>query len=377
MRHVLTLIISIVFITKQLADLGMPPFLSCKACIFIYVLLLVLHIHALLLPPLPRKITGKCTFKKHFVNISTSRSSSQVANKNDGARCLDGSTPAFYISRPAVATNKWILYFESGGWCYNEKACLERSLTNLGSSSRLPECMDEGLIDKIGYLSANSHSNLVAHDWNKVFINYCDGGSWSGNSQSTYNGTQLYYRGLSNRIGAIRTLLFQHGLNTADTVIVSGKSAGSLAVFVAIDHISDMIREVNTGGVRVFGLGDSGFFLKYNSAYRSTGMTFTNGSNQYVGYVNVNSKKYAEEIDISTFRNIYATKMKAVYKMMNLKSGLPQSCIVELDKEDSGECIFAENLIKYLKTPTFLLQPVYDSWQIKVIFFTSIPFHFI
>jgi hypothetical protein len=149
-------------------------------------------------------------------------------------------------------------------------------------------------------------------------------------------------------------------------------------VFVAIDHISDMIREVNTaGGVRIFGLADSGYFLKYDSLYRSTGMTFTNGSHQYVGYVDLNSKKYAEEIDITTFRNTYATKMKAIYKMMNLKSGLPLSCILELDKEDSGECIFAENLMKYIKTPTFLLQPVYDSWQLKVIIFTCIPFHLI
>jgi hypothetical protein len=67
----------------------------------------------------------KCKFSRYLLSHD---------GNNNNARCLDGSPPAFYISKPATPSSNWILYFESGGWCYDTKACYERSLTSLGSS---------------------------------------------------------------------------------------------------------------------------------------------------------------------------------------------------------------------------------------------------
>ena len=57
--------------------------------------------------------------------------------KYDGAVCLDGTDAGFYIqlaTDPAHA-NDWQLYFQGGGWCYDEEDCYGRSMNNLGSSS--------------------------------------------------------------------------------------------------------------------------------------------------------------------------------------------------------------------------------------------------
>ena len=31
-------------------------------------------------------------------------------------------------------TDKWVLYFKGGGWCYNEKTCAQRAKTSIGSA---------------------------------------------------------------------------------------------------------------------------------------------------------------------------------------------------------------------------------------------------
>ena len=53
--------------------------------------------------------------------------------QSTGAVCLDGTPPAFYIQTNPAST-KWIIFIQGGGWCYDERECLGRSKTNLGSS---------------------------------------------------------------------------------------------------------------------------------------------------------------------------------------------------------------------------------------------------
>ncbi|CAE8606523.1 unnamed protein product, partial [Polarella glacialis] len=54
-----------------------------------------------------------------------------------GAVCLDGSDAGFYFapaSDPKNA-NDWQIYFQGGGWCYDEIDCWGRSNSVLGSST--------------------------------------------------------------------------------------------------------------------------------------------------------------------------------------------------------------------------------------------------
>ena len=52
-----------------------------------------------------------------------------------GARCLDGSPPAFYI-REGAEKESFIIDFCGGGWCYDESSCLARSGDALLGSSK-------------------------------------------------------------------------------------------------------------------------------------------------------------------------------------------------------------------------------------------------
>jgi len=58
------------------------------------------------------------------------------------AKCIDGSTPVYYIRKGRdEGANKLVVHFEGGGWCYDLEACYLRSKTGLGSSSGYPDIM--------------------------------------------------------------------------------------------------------------------------------------------------------------------------------------------------------------------------------------------
>jgi hypothetical protein len=48
----------------------------------------------------------------------------QAATEN-GAVCLDGSTPLYYLWKGDPT--KWVVFFMGGGWCYNEITCALRA----------------------------------------------------------------------------------------------------------------------------------------------------------------------------------------------------------------------------------------------------------
>lgn len=55
-----------------------------------------------------------------------------LLDRNTGARCLDGTQPAFYLRRGHnTGANRWLIFFEGGGWCYDLGKCKERSVNYL------------------------------------------------------------------------------------------------------------------------------------------------------------------------------------------------------------------------------------------------------
>ena len=93
-----------------------------------------------------------------------------------------------------------LLVPKGGGWCYNETLCTARSKGGLGSSAAWPAATTcYGQCD--GILSADPVTNPDFHDWNAVFVGYCDGTSMAGARNGTHAG--LRYRGRRNR-GAAR-----------------------------------------------------------------------------------------------------------------------------------------------------------------------------
>ena len=118
----------------------------------------------------------------------------------DGARCLDGSPPAYYIREGKDnGKDKWILHLMGGAWCFFKKdywgladlvgrdwiGCYERSNLSwtdvepdsptIGTTNNLPSTFNTG-----GILSDDQIVNPNFYNWNHVFIVYCDGFSFAG-----------------------------------------------------------------------------------------------------------------------------------------------------------------------------------------------------
>ena len=83
--------------------------------------------------------------------------------------------------------------------------------------------------------------------------------------------TLLHFRGKRNREAIIRSLLLD-GMSSAEEVVISGCSAGGLAIYLGLDAISNMINSANAS-IAVRGMSDSGFFMDYTSTEK--GIVYT------------------------------------------------------------------------------------------------------
>lgn len=239
--------------------------------------------------------------------------------ESEDAKCLDGSKPGYYMY-PGYGSgiNKWMIYHEGGGWCNSVENCFVRSKTQLGSTLYRPL---ELSIESLGVEFSN---DTFMYNWNKVFLIYCDGGSFTGNSDAMYGITKLYFRGRQNLI-AIKNSL---NLKNATDVVISGCSAGGLATYLNLDWWRDSINEINKN-TKVVGLPIDGFFLDL--------------SNDHI---------------IKDFT--YYDSMKWVYENMNSSTN---------DKCNLGyKCMFAEHVSHYMTTPFYVLNSKYDQYDVNQVY---------
>merc|ERR1719469_60068 len=95
-----------------------------------------------------------------------------------------------------------MVHLQGGGWCTSIDECTQRALTDLGSSDTYGDAKDDVLEHDDGgahgLFSNSSTVNPDFHNWNKVYVRYCDGASFSGDVASpvaSSNGQLLYFRG--------------------------------------------------------------------------------------------------------------------------------------------------------------------------------------
>ncbi|TXG70922.1 hypothetical protein EZV62_005857 [Acer yangbiense] len=217
-----------------------------------------------------------------------------------GAFCLDGSLPAYHLHRGfGAGARNWLLQFEGGGWCNDIPSCLDRAKSRRGSTS----LMAKWLVFS-GILSNNASLNPDFYNWNRVKIRYCDGASFAGNATLDDGKSLLYFRG-QNIWQAILTDLLPKGLANAEKALLSGCSAGGLAVFLHCDNFINFLPR--TASVKC--LSDGGFFL-----------------------------------DVSDIALNHT--MRSFYKNL-----------VQL------QCFFPQYALKYIETPFFVLNSAYDVFQ--------------
>nr|KYP71713.1 Protein notum isogeny [Cajanus cajan] len=235
-----------------------------------------------------------------------------------GAVCLDGTLPGYHF-HPGFGSgaNSWLIQLEGGGWCNNIRSCVFRKTTRRGSSKFM-----EKQLPFTGILSNKAEENPDFFNWNRVKVRYCDGASFSGDSQN--EAAKLQFRGQKIWQAAIEELLSK-GMQKANQALLSGCSAGGLASIIHCDEFRSLLPT----STKVKCLSDAGFFL--------------------------------DAVDVSgghTLRNLFG----GVVNLQEVQKNLPKSCLNQLDPTS---CFFPQNLINHVKTPLFLLNAAYDAWQLQ------------
>ncbi|XP_028791441.1 pectin acetylesterase 12 [Neltuma alba] len=235
-----------------------------------------------------------------------------------GAVCLDGSLPGYHLDKGyGSGANSWLVNLEGGGWCNNVRTCVYRKKTRRGSSHFM-----EKEIPFTGILSNDAAQNPDFYNWNRVKIRYCDGASFAGDGED--KNAQLQFRGQRIWLAAIEELMSK-GMRHANQAFLTGCSAGGLATIIHCDEFRSLFPMTT----KVKCLSDAGLFL--------------------------------DAVDVSggrTLRKMYS----GVVGLQGVKKNLPQTCTNHLDPTS---CFFPQNLIDSVRTPLFILNAAYDSWQIQ------------
>lgn len=170
--------------------------------------------------------------------------------------CLDGTHYA-YAFRPGhdSGRHRWVLHLQGGAWCATESECLSRRGTGMGTSS------DWGYFhEPAGVLSDEEEINPDMHNWNVVFLPYCDGSSFLSDRSAplVLNGTAVYMRGRWIFHSVVAHLLATKQLADAESVLLTGCSSGALGALLKLNVLQDMLAWL-APQARVLGLSDAGW----------------------------------------------------------------------------------------------------------------------
>ncbi|GMH76033.1 hypothetical protein TrST_g9430 [Triparma strigata] len=266
-----------------------------------------------------------------FLAPASAKMDLRLLDKYEGATCLDGTAGAYYIEYAKTSTKKYQLFFEGGGWCYNDKDCANRATGDLGSSKNYPSQIDMAG----GVASANCNINPAFCDFNKVYMKYCDGNSFSGALDSTVHieetDQDLHFRGHYILEAVLTDLIANEGMDQVTELSLTGCSAGGLSTFLHSDYVHDFVSSKVSQDFKYGATPISGFFL----------MDRQNVHDEFV----------------------MSAQMKTIFELSNATIGVHQGCIENTDSENHYKCNTAPEALKYIEQPIFVLDSSMDSWQ--------------
>ena len=247
-----------------------------------------------------------------------------------GAKCLDGTPPAYAIRRgQGPNASRFIIFLEGGGWCFSVAECAGRRHGGLGSSKGYQP--GNAASDKGGVMSFNSTINPDFYTYTMVFVHYCDGSSFSSyrpDPIKLQGGEDMWMRGKANLDAILDELSTLHGLASANEVVLSGGSAGGLAVYYHIDYVAAFVRE-SAPDVRVSGFPDAGYFADLPSV-----------EGEFV------------------YRGFFQTADSTCWNS-TLSIGTNAACLLA-HSADPWKCLMAQYLTDFIETPMFVMNSAFD-----------------
>jgi O-palmitoleoyl-L-serine hydrolase len=250
------------------------------------------------------------------------------------AKCLDGS-PSGYYYREGVGSNanKFVVFFQGGGYCTDPEMCYQRSLTNLGTSTLWPAetcgdidpgngfCCSTG-----GILSADPVLNPATYDYSLIYMGYCSGDSFSANNETFVNNTHLFHKGRPILNAVLDHAAANHQLASASLVVLAGCSAGGVSTYFNADYVSQKIATMSGGNTKVVALADAGYLQDLRS-------------------VTGTSKTHDRFVNASMFWN--ASTNSACQSKNDAVNG-------------RWYCLVSQYVLPYITTPIFVLGAFYD-----------------
>jgi hypothetical protein len=264
-----------------------------------------------------------------------------------GAKCLDGSPPTYDVSLNKTSS-QWVLFLEGGGWCYGATvAAATADCAARGGAQWPPKSGDydssvvtaqvgSGSADIGGIMSSNPAINPDFYTWNKVFMHYCDGSSFGGGRADPIAVTRggkpgdLWLRGRNNFDALVSYFSTTLGMDSATDIILSGGSAGGLAVFYNLDHFATLLPP----SVRLVGFPDAGFFMDVKGE---------------------TSGKYD-----------YRANFQGADPVWNVtgSGGTNLKCLAA-NAGEKWKCLMAQYIAPHVETPMFVMNSDYDAWQME------------
>nr|XP_009621956.1 pectin acetylesterase 7-like isoform X1 [Nicotiana tomentosiformis] len=175
-----------------------------------------------------------------------------------GAVCLDGSPPAYYLDKGFDSgLSNWIIMLDGGGWCSTIIQCQNRSSSIVGSSTKMKNQSMFG-----GILHNTPQQNPDFYNWNRVRVGYCDGSSFTGDVQEVDPENKLFYRG-ARIFKAVMEDLWIKGMQNAKNAILTGSSAGGLATILNCDKFKSFFPD----DVKVKCVANAGFFINAKTIF--------------------------------------------------------------------------------------------------------------
>lgn len=257
-----------------------------------------------------------------------------------GAKCLDGSNYRFQLMKGSGnGQDKFLLSFDGGGWCGSEakltsttiEACRKRALSFVGKKA-LPFAFTVSRVQQI--FSSKKEYNPEFYNWNKVVIKYCDGFG----HQSNNDNYGLHFRGLNNTLGVIDYLKKNLNFKQAESVIVSGFSAGGLASLVWGNYIDAQTDKKDNTYI----IPDSGVFYD---------LTAKDG-NHYLNKI-----------------------MKELIKYSGDNSKLLKTFCKIQNEDELYKCFLPESIFENIKLPILLVQNLYDTAVVGSLYREDCLFH--
>eukprot|EP00747_Dinoflagellata_sp_TGD_P208494 gnl/TRDRNA2_/TRDRNA2_81977_c0_seq1.p1 gnl/TRDRNA2_/TRDRNA2_81977_c0~~gnl/TRDRNA2_/TRDRNA2_81977_c0_seq1.p1 ORF type:complete len:422 (-),score=60.78 gnl/TRDRNA2_/TRDRNA2_81977_c0_seq1:118-1383(-) len=254
----------------------------------------------------------------------------------ESASCLDGSPAGYYLRQQDP--DRWLVYLEGGGLCIETVDCMYRAKSHLGSSKYWAKT-----IHADGPFTTSSASPFA--NWSQVFVPYCSGDMWLGtdrHGKSLIGGYQMSGHLIVN--GILNSLLNTTSLKQASEVVLSGSSAGGVAVIQHVDWLAEKLRRARSDDTspRLVGVPLAGIF--FPTGYPVLFEEFSLGVTK-------------------PFEGIAASYCHA------LEGGFLQEDCVAGERNKAGgkisRCFDVMKVMPYVRTPLFIIENQFDMLQIQ------------